>query len=67
MELSNIFKTLNEKFVDSLEFPENSNYIKVINVLKWHDIALFIKQDNNLKFDYLMCISSYDVGDKKTY
>ena len=25
------------------------------------------KNDKKLKFDYLMCISSYDIGDKKTY
>ena len=66
MKLSDIFKILNDKFSTSVEFIDNSNYITV-NHLKWHEIALFLKEDNQLKFDYLMCISSYDKGDKITY
>jgi len=66
MKLSDIFKILNDKFPTSVEFIDNSNYITV-NHLKWHEIALFLKEDNQLNFDYLMCISSYDKGDKITY
>ena len=55
-----------DKFSEFLEFSDNSNYIKV-NSSSWHDIATFLKENKQLKFDYLMCISSYDMGDKKTY
>ena len=33
----------------------------------WGEIAGILKNDLELKFDYLMCISSYDKGDNKTY
>ena len=33
----------------------------------WNEIAMLLKDDSELKFDYLMCISSYDKGDNKTY
>ena len=65
-KLIDISKILKDKFGESVEIHENSNYIK-INSLNWHDVASFLKQNNQLKFDYLMCISSYDKGDKKTY
>ena len=66
MEISDIFKYLNEKFPSSLEFSDDSSFIKV-SPDKWHEIALFLHQDKELSLDYLMCISSYDLGDKKTY
>ena len=64
--MSYIFKILKDKFDEFVENPENSNYIK-IKSSNWHQIANFLKEDKQLKFDYLMCISSYDKGDKKTY
>ena len=66
MEIVDISKLLVEKFSDSIEFLEESNFIKVASS-KWEEIALCIKEDDKLKFDYLMCISSYDCGDKKNY
>mgnify|MGYP001227209253 FL=1 len=66
MELSDIFKQLNAKFPDSCQFLDEDKFI-LVKSSNWQDIATFIKQDNKLFFDYLMCISSYDVGDKKTY
>ena len=33
----------------------------------WIEIAILIKNESELGFDYLMCISSYDKGDNKTY
>jgi NADH-quinone oxidoreductase subunit C len=66
LEIIEISKLLIEKFSDSIEFSEDSTFIKV-QPKQWEDIALFIKDDNKLKFDYLMCISSYDCGNKETY
>ncbi len=67
MEITSISKLLADKFSESVEFLEDADFIKVVDSKKWKDIALFIKDNDDLKFDYLMCISSYDCGDKKTY
>ena len=64
--MENIFKILKDKFDDSIEISENSDYIKV-DSKDWYNIATLLKENEKLKFDYLMCISSYDKGDKKTY
>ena len=64
--MENIFKILKDKFDNSIEISENSDYIKV-DSKDWHSIATLLKENEKLKFDYLMCISSYDKGDKKTY
>ena len=61
-----INKILKDKFGESVEIVDNANFVKV-NTLNWHEIATFLKEDEQLKFDYLMCISSYDKGDKVKY
>ena len=33
----------------------------------WIEVSTFLKNETDLDFDYLMCISSYDKGDNKTY
>ena len=33
----------------------------------WIEVAILLKNESDLDFDYLMCISSYDKGDNKTY
>ena len=33
----------------------------------WIEISTLLKNESELDFDYLMCISSYDKGDNKTY
>jgi len=65
LSISDIYKILESKFSNDAELV-NDKFIKVSSS-KWHDIALLLKDNANLKFDYLMCISSYDIGDKKTY
>ena len=42
---------------------------KIISVSpnNWLELATIMKNDPALKFDYLMCISSYDKCDNKTY
>mgnify|MGYP001170496412 CR=1 FL=1 len=65
MNVSDIYKLVNSKFSESAELIDDK-FIKVSSS-KWYDIALLLKENNKLKFDYLMCISSYDGGDKKTY
>ena len=65
MSISDIYKIIESKFSDTTELVDD-RFIKVSNS-NWHDIALLLKDHSKLKFDYLMCISSYDVGDKKKY
>jgi len=65
LNTSDIYKILESNFSDGLELIDDK-FIKV-SISNWHNIAMFLKNDKKLKFDYLMCISSYDVGDKKTY
>ena len=33
----------------------------------WTEVSTLLKKQPDLDFDYLMCISSYDKGDNKTY
>ena len=33
----------------------------------WIEVSMLLKNESDLDFDYLMCISSYDKGDNKTY
>ena len=61
----------NVKFIES----KASGKISVIKGKKalfvshdnWIKIAILLKNESDLDFDYLMCISSYDKGDNKTY
>lgn len=36
-------------------------YVKVVPT-SWKDIALFLRNDDDLKFDFLMCLSGIDYG-----
>ena len=33
----------------------------------WTEVSMLLKNESDLDFNYLMCISSYDKGDNKTY
>ena len=46
---------------------EDGKDVVFIDSENWKKIAEILKNDSKLSFDYLMCISSYDNGDKKTY
>ena len=39
----------------------------MVDVEKWKEISTFIKNDKNLDFDYLMSISSYDLGESSIF
>jgi len=65
LNISDIYKTIESKFSNAIELVDDK-FIKVSSS-KWHNVALFLKNNSKLNFDYLMCISSYDVGDKKNY
>jgi len=59
------------KFIESKAAGESSiiEGKEVILVLpdNWNKISMLLKNEPELDFDYLMCISSYDKGDGKIY
>lgn len=67
MKPQEIFDLLKKEFSDSiLEFVEDQNteaFIKV-NPEKILDIALFLRDDDRLCFDYLSNLSGYDAGEE---
>ena len=51
-----------KKFKDSIHFSEDSKVLFIDKIDSWFDVATFLNVNDNLKFDYLMCITSYDLG-----
>ena len=51
----------------SIEYDKESNLFILRDATQWLDICQSLIDNSMLKFDYLMCISSYDKGDGKTY
>ena len=62
---SKIKDILVNKFKDDISFSEDSNYIIINNPKKWSSISKFLFKNKDLKFDYLMCLSGYDLTDNK--
>ena len=58
-----IIETLINHFKDDVRFSEEDNVLFVDKIDSWIDIAKFINNDKNLLFDYLMCITSYDLAE----
>jgi len=46
---------------------EDGKDVIFVPPLNWNEIAQLLKNDVDLDFDYLMCISSYDKRDNKIY
>jgi len=59
------------KFIESI-IPGQFSTIEgkgalLVPAENWTKISTFLKNESDLDFDYLMCISSYDNGDGKIY
>jgi len=67
MSNNNISTMILSKFDSKIEYNSDNNFILVKDIESWFDIAKFLKNDDKLLFDYLMCITSYDLGDSKTF
>ena len=63
MQANDILKTL-KKIDSDIILEEDSNYF-IINSTKWSDLSKELKENKKLDFDYLMCITSYDLGSGK--
>ena len=59
MKISDICKHL-QKFDSSITLEEETDYL-TIDSSHWIEIAKELKSNKNLSFDYLMCITSYDL------
>ena len=64
---NNIISMISSKFSTQIESDAENNFILVKNIDSWYEIASFLKSDKKLLFDYLMCITSYDLGDSNTF
>ncbi len=54
------------KFKDEIKKDDEHDFL-IVNADSWDSIATFIKNDEKMLFDYLMSISSYDLGESKIY
>ena len=66
MKFSDITELLKSKADDKFAIIDD---FEVLSVLPehWIEIASLLKNESKLDFNFLMCISSYDKGDDKTY
>ena len=58
-----IFDIISNEFKESIEFSVECNCVFIKDLSKWNTIAAFIIKNKNLKFDYLMCLSGYDLDE----
>ena len=63
MQVNDILAVL-QKIDSNISIDEDSGCL-LVNPDVWNDIAKELKQNKNLDFDYLMCITSYDLGSGK--
>jgi len=63
MKITDICKHL-QKFDSSIVLEEDTNCL-IVDYSNWLEIAKELKSNKVLSFDYLMCITSYDLGSGK--
>lgn len=61
MNIKNIHTILSDKFGELIKYSEEKDIIYT-PASDWSAIALEIKNNQDLTFDYLMCITGYDNG-----
>ena len=66
MNFNEIVKYIDSKAKGKASVLENKDVLHVLPD-NWAEVATYLKNDSDLNFDYLMCISSYDKGDNKSY
>ena len=66
MNFKEIVKYLENKVGDKILLEDGKDAIYLKTDI-WSDVSQLLKNDTDLSFDYLMCISSYDKGDNKTF
>ena len=66
MNFADIVKFIETKTAGKFSIIEGREVI-LVSPANWAEISTLLKNESELDFDYLMCISSYDKGDNKTY
>ena len=66
MSFDAIIKFIESKAPGQLSTIEGKEAL-LVPAENWAKISIFLKNESDLDFDYLMCISSYDKGDNKIY
>ena len=66
MSFDDIVKIIESKAVGQSSRIEGKEAVNV-SPDNWVEISILLKNESDLDFDYLMCISSYDKGDGKIY
>ena len=63
MIANDILKIL-EKIDSNISLDEENNSL-MVDASVWADVSKELRENKELDFDYLMCITSYDLGSKK--
>ena len=66
MSFDDIVKLIELKAASKSSRIENAEALLTLPE-NWNEVSTLLKNESNLDFDYLMCISSYDKGDEKIY
>ena len=66
MTFDDIVKLIESKAAGKSSIIEGKEAL-FVSTNNWIEVAILLKNESDLDFDYLMCISSYDKGDNKTY
>tara|TARA_B100000029_G_scaffold155326_1_gene150663 strand:- start:3936 stop:4421 length:486 start_codon:yes stop_codon:yes gene_type:complete len=66
MTFTDLKNYLNTKAANKFEANDDEAYID-IKKDNWIELSNILKNDKNLLFDYLMCITSYDLNDQNHY
>ena len=66
MKFDDIVKFLQSKAVGKYSIIEGKEAI-LVSPDNWIEVSILLKNESDLDFNYLMCISSYDKGDGKIY
>ena len=66
MTFDEILKFIQSKAADITSIIEEREAI-LVSPDNWIELSMLLKNESDLDFNYLMCISSYDKGDGKIY
>mgnify|MGYP001312673825 FL=1 len=66
MTFDDIIKFIQLKAADITSIIEQREAI-LVSPDNWNEVSILLKNESDLDFNYLMCISSYDKGDGKIY
>ena len=66
MTFDDIIKLIQLKAADITSIIEEREAI-LVSPDNWNEVSMLLKNESDLDFNYLMCISSYDKGDGKIY